>query len=166
MKYSIIAAISDNFVIGRNNEIPWHISEDLKLFKKLTLGKILIMGRKTFESIGRPLPGRTTIVLSGSEDVKKKLTAAGISVCCSLEAALKTAAEISGGKEAREVLIAGGASIYAQAIAGAEKLYLSRVPGSFDGDTFFPEFSEADWRLENKEDFTDFTLEIYSRITV
>ncbi len=165
MNYSIIAAIADNFAIGLNYEIPWHISEDLKLFKALTLGNIIIMGRKTFESIGRPLPGRTTIVVSSSDKVREVLGAAGIRVLGSLDAALATAAKIAAKTDGDkpEVFVAGGASIYAQAIGGAQKLYISRVPGDFPGDTFFPNFTEDDWKLEKKEKFIDFTQEIYSR---
>ena len=165
MNYSLIAAVSDNYVIGLGNEIPWHISEDLKLFKKLTLGNILIMGRKTFESIGKPLPGRTTIVVSGSAEVRKELEASGICVCRSLESALNEAEKTAekSDKGSPEIFVAGGASIYSQAISGAEKLIISRVPGTFDGDRFFPRFSESDWNLEKKEDFADFSLEIYNR---
>lgn len=165
MKYNIIAAIADNFAIGLNNEIPWHISEDLRLFKKLTLGNIVIMGRKTFESIGKPLPGRTTIVVSSSEKVCEVLGEAGIRVLSSFEAAIEAAAaianETSDGNS--QIFVAGGASIYAQAIDGADKLYISNVPGSFDGDTFFPKFSEENWKLETEKKFSDFTQKIYSR---
>ena len=161
-KYSIIAAVSDNYAIGKNNSIPWHISEDLKLFKRLTLNNIIIMGRLTFESIGKALPGRKTIVVTGTPDVfmkdrnDRELYAAG-----SLDAALTLAGEMSSADEAK-VFVAGGASIYRQAFSGAEKLYISRIPGEYDADTFFPR-PGTEWRMESSEQFGEFRLEIYSR---
>lgn len=161
----MIAAISDNFVIGLNNRMPWHLPEDLKLFKQRTLGNIIIMGRKTFESIGRPLPGRTTIVISSSDKVRETLGESGIKVCADLESALKEAASAAEKPSAKnpKIFVAGGASVYAQAIDGAQQLYISRVPGNFDGDTFFPKFTNIEWRLTGSEKHADFTLESYSR---
>jgi dihydrofolate reductase len=163
--YSLIAAVSDSLVIGSNNRMPWHIPEDLKLFKRLTSGNIIIMGRKTFDSIGKALPGRKTIVITRNPEEFKALHKSGnISVCTSLTDALTEAEKLSGEEGSkRQIFVAGGASIYKQAIDNAEKLYLSRIPGEFTGDTFFPEFSKQKWKLESTEAQDGFSLEIYLR---
>ncbi|MDC7226226.1 MAG: dihydrofolate reductase [Spirochaetales bacterium] len=158
--YSLIAAVSDNLVIGKDNRMPWHVPEDLKLFKRLTLDNFIIMGRKTFESIGRPLPGRTTIVVtSAHREFSRANSSNNLIAVPSIEAAIETA----GRQPEKEIFIAGGASIYAQAIRGASKLYLSRIPGDFEGDTFFPGISNTDWILDSEEDFPGFRLEIYRK---
>lgn len=150
---NIIVAAAENGVIGRGNAIPWHLPEDLKLFKRLTLGHTLIMGRRTFESIGKPLPGRRTIVVS------RTLSALpGAETASSLEAALEAA------RDAEEVFIAGGGQIYAEAMASAERLYLSVIPGNYDGDTVFPPVKPGEWRLEREEPSPGFVLRVYYRI--
>lgn len=160
--YNIIAAVSDNLAIGKDNSIPWHITEDLQLFKRLTLNNIVVMGRLTFESIGKPLPGRTTIVISRSPaEFLEKHSHHNLFASASLNEALEKAQELKQTGTA-EVFIAGGASIYRQAIAGADRLYISRVPGEYDADTFFPEL-DSGWKIESTEAFKDFTLEIWSR---
>ncbi|HVT45317.1 MAG TPA: dihydrofolate reductase [Thermoanaerobaculia bacterium] len=132
---SIIVAVSDNGVIGRDNALPWRLSADLKRFKRITMGHHLVMGRKTFESIGRPLPGRTTIVVSR----QPSLRAEGAIVAPSLDAAIAAAGDDE------EIFIAGGAEIYRQAIEKAGRIYLTRVHAQIEGDATFPPL-DAGWR--------------------
>jgi dihydrofolate reductase len=144
MKLSIIAALSSNNVIGRNNEIPWRQSTDLKRLKALTMGHHLIMGRKTFESVGRALPGRTTVVITRRTDYAPE----NVIVVNTLEDAIQVA------REARddEAFIAGGAEIYEQAMHRADRMYLTRVHAEIEGDTFFPEFDDvSEWHLTDAE---------------
>jgi dihydrofolate reductase len=133
---SLVAAMGgENRVIGHGGRIPWHIKADLEHFKNLTTGHAVIMGRKTFESIGRPLPKRTNIVVTRNADFSHE----GIVVAYSLEDALEKAKEYSENK--REIFIIGGAELYAQALPHADKLYLTLVEGSFEGDAFFPDIA-------------------------
>lgn len=138
---SIIVAISLNNAIGRNNQLLWHIPEDLKYFKKVTSGHTIIMGRKTWESIGRPLPNRRNIVVSRTHK-----TIEGAEVYSSLEDALKTASTEG------EVFIIGGGQIYKQALPMANKLYLTIMNQTIeDADTFFPEIDFSQWEeIENE----------------
>ncbi|HAM72875.1 MAG TPA: dihydrofolate reductase [Verrucomicrobiales bacterium] len=126
--FKAIAAMSLNRVIGRGNQIPWHLPEDFKWFKRMTTGQVVVMGRKTFESIGRPLPNRTTIVLSRTPFVHP-----GTRWAPSLEA-------IDPGVESGEVFICGGAEIYQQALSRCSDLFLTLVKREVDGDVFFPPF--------------------------
>jgi len=129
--FKAIAAMSENRVIGREGQIPWHLPEDFKWFKQLTMGHVLVMGRKTFESIGRPLPGRETIVLSRSG-----FTASGVRTIVDI-------ARIDLASDPREIFICGGAEIYAQALPLCSDLYLTIVKRTVEGDAFFPPFEEA-----------------------
>lgn len=129
MSLSIIVAMSKNRVIGKDNKIPWHIVEDLKRFKKITMGHPIIMGRKTFESIGRPLPGRENIVITRNPDFK----AEGVTVVHSLDQAL------NGRSTNEELFIIGGAEIYKSVLPQVDKLYITRIEKEFEGDAFFPE---------------------------
>ncbi|MCF6365014.1 MAG: dihydrofolate reductase [Bacteroidales bacterium] len=141
MTISIIAAIAENNVIGKDNDLIWHISEDLKRFKKLTSGHSIIMGRKTYESLPfKPLPNRKNIVISS----QKNLILEGAVVVQSPEEAVK----ICEGE--KEVFICGGATIYNHFINIANKMYITKVHHKFDGDTFFPEYTENDWRIESQ----------------
>ncbi len=141
---SIIAAVSDNGVIGRDQELPWHLPADLKRFKSLTSGHHLIMGRRTWESIGcRPLPGRPTIVVTRS----RSFTAQGAQVAHSVGQAVEMAADDD------EAFIAGGEGIYRAAMSVADRIYLTRVHARFDGDTHFPDFDILQWRLVSEERF-------------
>ncbi|HEX7456514.1 MAG TPA: dihydrofolate reductase [Candidatus Nanoarchaeia archaeon] len=133
-KVSIIAAISEKRAIGKGNKLLWHIGEDLKRFKKITFGHLVIMGRKTFESLGRPLPNRANIVITHDEAFKVP----GISVAHSLEKAIEDARY----EEKDEIFIVGGGQIYEQGIKYADKLYLTIVEGEYEADTFFPDYSE------------------------
>lgn len=150
---SIIAAMTKNRVIGRNNRLPWHLSDDLKNFKKLTVGNTVIMGRKTFESIGKPLPDRNNIVISSSMP-----PAENIIVAKTIEEALQKAESFN-----REIFIIGGASVYVQSLPFADRLYLSFIKKDYDGDAYFPEFNMKEWKIENKKDFPDFELVIFAR---
>lgn len=132
---SLIAAMGKNRVIGRGNDIPWHLPADFAYFKNVTLHHPVIMGRKTFESIGKPLPSRTNIVLSRQSDI-----ADGVTVFSSLEEATA-----HGETLCEEVFIIGGARVYTDAINVADRLYITYVDGEFNGDTFFPEIEESDW---------------------
>ncbi|MGH8353950.1 MAG: dihydrofolate reductase [Pseudomonas sp.] len=139
----LIAALADNRVIGRDNQLPWHLPADLKHFKALTLGKPIIMGRKTWDSLGRPLPGRLNLVVSRQLDLKLE----GAEVFPSLAAARERAEAWARAEDAEELMLIGGAQLYQQGLAQAERLYLTRVALSPAGDAFFPGFAEADWRL-------------------
>lgn len=142
MTISIIAALASNNVIGRGNRMPWHLSADLKRFKALTMGHHLIMGRKTFESIGRPLPGRTTIVVSRQGD----FCASDVIVAASIDNALDVA------RGDGEIFIAGGAHVYEQMIHRADRMYLTRVHAEVEGDALFPDFDDVtEWSLVDSE---------------
>lgn len=136
-RLSILAAMASNRVIGRNNVLPWHLSADLKRFKALTMGQIIIMGRKTYESIGRPLPGRINIIISRQLD----FAVAGATVTGSIEEALTTCLLY----QEKEIFIIGGAEIYQQTLAYCHRLYLTEIQQEFEGDAFFPEFDRNDW---------------------
>lgn len=136
MRLSIVAAVAENGVIGLDRGIPWHLPADLAHFKKLTMGKPILMGRKTFESIGRPLPGRHNVVVTR----ERSLRIEGCSVAGSFEDALELL------KSAEEVMVIGGAEIYRLALPLADRLYLTRVHASFEGDTYFPDYDPDLWR--------------------
>lgn len=146
MKISIIAAVSKNNVIGFENQMPWHLPADLKHFKKVTMGKPIIMGRKTFDSIGKALPGRTNIIITKNPHFK--LTEPNTMVVHSLDEAIKAAGD------ADEVMIIGGANVYAQALPHSNLIYLTRIQQEFNGDTFFPELDWSKWNEIEREDFT------------
>ncbi|MCX6765545.1 MAG: dihydrofolate reductase [Candidatus Moranbacteria bacterium] len=132
---SIIAAIAEkNRAIGKDNKLLWHIPEDLRRFKNLTTGHAIIMGQKTFESLGKPLPNRTNIVISNNPDFNPQ----NVIVTRSIEESLKKAREI----EKEEIFICGGGLIYRQFLLLADKLYLTIIEGNFEADTFFPDYSE------------------------
>ena len=128
--FKAIAAMSENRVIGRDNQIPWHLPEDFKWFKKMTTGQIIVMGRKTFESIGKPLPNRETIVLS-----RGQFTHPGVRTLASLD-------KIDPSQETRDVFICGGAQLYVEALPLCLDLYLTLVKRTVEGDAFFPPFED------------------------
>lgn len=140
-------------VIGKDNKIPWHIEEDLQLFRELTLGNTVIMGRKTYESIGKPLKDRNNIVISHSMEKK-----AGIEVCRSLEDALYMAKKFD-----RDRFIIGGAKVYEISLPFVNKMYISYVKKDYKGDTYFPEFDHEDWHIQRIKRYTDFSLVTYIR---
>lgn len=146
MKLSLIVATAHNNVIGRNNELPWHLPQDLKYFKSVTLGKPIIMGRKTFESIGKPLPGRTNIVITRQKD----WSFAGVLVASSVAEALKIGEQFCNeqGAQTDEIIVIGGAEIYRHALAIADRIYLTRIDVKIaNGDAYFPELASTQWRL-------------------
>lgn len=142
MKISMIAAMAENRVIGLDNKMPWHLPADLMFFKRVTLGKPIIMGRKTFESIGRPLPGRKNIVLSRD----KNLQLAGVSCVHTVEQALALVEDYD------EVMVIGGATIYEQFLPKVQRLYLTFIDLKTAGDTYFPDYQLiADWQETQRE---------------
>ena len=143
MKISIVVAVATNNVIGRDGKLPWRLSEDLKRFKQLTIGKPIIMGRLTYESIGKPLPDRRNIILSSREGLKIE--------GCEVVATPQSAIRLAGGAE--EVMIIGGGKVYAQMLPRADRIYMTRVSASVDGNTFFPEISGKEWQVVEQEDF-------------
>ncbi len=142
MIISIIAAMAKNRVIGRNNYIPWKLPEDMKRFKELTTGKPVVMGRKTFESIGRPLPNRANIIVTRDKNYK----ADNCVVVHSAGEAIKAA------KGNEEVMIIGGAEIYKQFLPRADRLYLTLIDKEFEGDAYFPEFDKNEWEEVSREE--------------
>jgi dihydrofolate reductase len=143
MSYSILVAVAENGVIGCRGALPWHLSADLRRFKRLTMGHTIVMGRKTWESIGRPLPGRRMVVVSRQAAYQ----ANGARVVSSLPQAFEMVRE-SG---AQQPFVVGGAQIYRQALPLASRLYLTRVLVDVAGDSHFPEFSPVDWQLVESE---------------
>ena len=140
---SLIAALGENRVIGVDNSMPWHLPGDFKYFKATTLGKPIIMGRKTWDSLGRPLPGRLNIVVSRQTDLKLE----GAQVFASLDAAVERAEAWALEQGVDELMLIGGAQLYAQGLEQADRLYLTRVALSPDGDAWFPEFDRSQWKL-------------------
>ena len=140
MIISMIAAMADNRIIGKDNQMPWHLPADFAWFKRCTMGKPVVMGRKTYESIGRPLPGRLNIVISRDAS----LSIEGVTTVTSIEQALEVAAEVE------EVMIIGGGAIYAACLPMANKLYITHIEAEIQGDTQFP-----DWGNEFKETYSE-----------
>jgi len=143
----MIAAMDENRLIGADNALPWHLPADFKHFKQVTMAKPIIMGRKTFESIGRPLPGRKNIVLTRGEFHQD-----GVVTVHSIEAALREARQtVNAGDEAAEVMIIGGANLYQQMIDKADKLYLTHVKTTCEGDAWFPEVDMCEWKIVSQQ---------------
>ena len=136
MLISLIVAMAEQRVIGRGNAMPWHLPADLRHFKTVTMGKPVVMGRRTFESIGRPLPGRRNLVISRNPEWQ----AAGVDVAPSLEAALAMVADCD------EVMIIGGGQLYQEALPRADRLYLTHIDLAVEGDTRFPAFDDGQWQ--------------------
>jgi dihydrofolate reductase len=149
MRISIIVAAAENGIIGRGGGLPWRLSDDLKQFKRLTMGHTIVMGRRTWESIGRALPGRRTVVVTRQADYQ--IPDAEVKTASSLEAALQVAA--SSGDE--EAFIVGGAELYRESLARANRIYLTRVLAAVDGDTKFPEANWSDWQLVESEEHVE-----------
>ena len=146
MKVSILAALSTNNVIGRDNQVPWRLSTDLKRLKALSMGHHVVMGRKTYDSVGRPLPGRTNVVITRQADYAPE----GVVVVHALEDALHVARDAN----ETEVFILGGAEIYRQAMHRCDRMYLTRVHADVEGDTWFPDFDDVtEWKLTDAEHF-------------
>lgn len=151
MKISLIVAMARNRVIGKDNKMPWHLPEDLRYFKRVTLNKPVIMGRNTFESIGKPLPQRSNIIISRNAAYQVE----GALVVNSLEQALQLAADIHQQQQTQEdgeLMIIGGAQIYAQALPLADRLYLTEVAAEPEGDAFFPAIERSQWQEVAREE--------------
>jgi dihydrofolate reductase len=166
MTVALIVAAARNGVIGRNNELPWHLPGDLKYFKSVTLGKPVIMGRKTHESIGRPLPGRLNIVVS-----RQSRAAQGPNLrwVTSIEAAIALARREQ--PEAEEIMVMGGEEIYRQSLPLADRVYLTRIDLEVEGDAHFPSLSGEEWHLADEQPGADnapvgHVFQRYDRITV
>jgi dihydrofolate reductase len=143
MNISIVVAMSSNSLIGRDGDLPWHLSADLQHFKSITMGKPIVMGRLTYESIGRPLPGRENIVLTRDPDYK----ADGCTIVHDLE---QITSRCSG---TEEIMVIGGAQLYIETIPLANKLFITEVHAELDGDTFFPDFDRKQWREIERQHF-------------
>jgi dihydrofolate reductase len=154
MTVILIAAVGSNGVIGRDNDLPWRIREDLQRFKQLTLGHTLVMGRKTYDSIGRPLPGRRTVVVTRQPDWSAQ--AEGVAVAHRLDDALKVAS-------GNDVYVAGGGEIYRQALPLADRLELTEVAQSPAGDVTFPALNQAEWTETARTPRDGFTFVTYTR---
>jgi dihydrofolate reductase len=160
---SLIVAVARNGVIGRQGGLPWRLSADLRRFKELTMGHAIIMGRKTYESIGRPLPGRRMIVITRQADYRTE----GAEVVGALDEALRRAADRGDG----ECFVIGGAEIYEQAKPQADRVYLTRVRAAVEGDTYFSPLNLTQWRLVSSESHAadaknqyPFSFEVYERV--
>lgn len=138
---AMIAALAEQHVIGRDNIMPWHLPADLKHFKAMTLGKPIIMGRKTWDSLGRPLPGRLNLVVSRQPDLQLE----GAETFTDLDSALTRAEQWAREQGVDELMLIGGAQLYAQALPQAQRLYLTRIEASPEGDAFFPDYDQAEW---------------------
>ncbi|MFK5948497.1 MAG: dihydrofolate reductase [Methylococcales bacterium] len=146
MKISLIVAMATNRAIGLNNEMPWHLSADLKKFKQITMGSPILMGRKTYESIGRPLPGRTNIIISRNNAYQQP----GCEVFNTIDKAIAACQKYN------EIFVIGGATLYGSMLAVADSLYLTEIHKQVDADTFFPEINKSEWlEIEREDILTD-----------
>lgn len=145
----MIVAMAENRVIGRNNQLPWYLPNDLKYFKRVTMGKPILMGRKTFESIGKPLPGRTNIVMTHDPSWQ----AEGVTAVPSLDEAIKLAEAVAVIDGQDELMIIGGDQIYQCALQSVDRIYLTEVHAEVDGDAYFPAFDRDQWSIVACEDF-------------
>jgi len=144
-RLNLIVAMARNRVIGIDNTLPWHLPEDLKHFKHLTMGHHIVMGRKTYDSIGRPLPGRTTVIVSRDPDYAM----AGCLVAHTLDEAVRLCADDD------QAFFVGGSSLYEQALPLAERLYITEIQADYEGDAHFPEFDPGEWRETARESQVD-----------
>ncbi len=141
MRIAMIAAMANDRVIGKDNQMPWHLPEDLKHFKAMTLGKPIVMGRKTFESIGKPLPGRQNIVITRQADYQPQ----GVDVVGSFEEAKALVTDVE------ELVVIGGGQLYAQLIDVADRLYLTHINLNVEGDTHFPDYHHISWSILDQQ---------------
>ncbi len=167
IKTCLIVAAAENGVIGKNNTMPWKISSDLQYFKKITINKPIIMGRKTFDSIGKPLPDRVNIVITRDA----KFTREGVITAHSVEMALDVAKAIAEAKKLDEIMIIGGAQIYELCLEQADRLYFTRIHADIDGDTYFPDLDEKQWieyssehHSASEKDSHDFSFIVLDRL--
>jgi dihydrofolate reductase len=162
MTLSQVVAAADNNAIGKNNQLLWSLPNDMKFFKNTTWGMPVIMGRKTFESLGKPLAGRTNIIITRKHNWQPE----GVFVANEIREAMAIAAKT----DAKEAFIIGGGEIYKQTMPITQRLYLTRVHTTIEGDTFFPEFNKAEWELLSQLDFTadakhafDYSFQVWQR---
>lgn len=151
MMISIIVAIDENRLIGKNNQLPWHLPADLAHFKAVTMGKPIVMGRKTYESIGRPLPGRRNIVIS-----RQNLKIPGVEIFSGIEEALQAL------KTEKEIMIIGGSTIFEQVLPIAHQLYLTIIHHQFEGDAYFPAWDKNQWKQTSIESHSPDEKNVYS----
>jgi len=163
LKLSLLVAADENNVIGKNNKLPWHLPNDLKFFKNLTWAMPILMGRKTFESIGKVLPGRKTIVITRNKNWQHN----DVTVVHSVQEAIKAAKAY----EVKEIFVIGGAEIFNAAFNNANRIYLTRIHHQFDGDVFFPVINEDEWQVEkatfckrDEKNLYDHTFQVWQRI--
>jgi len=158
--FKAIAAMSENRVIGAAGKIPWHLPEDFKWFKKMTTGQVVVMGRKTFESIGKPLPGRENIVVTRDTNYRRE----GVIVVHDVDGALRAAGS------APEIMVIGGAELFRALLPSAGRIHLTRVHGNIDGDVVWPALDERDWQVVEREAHSsderhayDMTFEVWEK---
>ena len=163
---AMIAAVAENGVIGSAQSIPWRIPSDMAYFKQTTVGKPIVMGRKQYETVGRPLPGRTNIVVTRQSDYQPE----GVVVCRDVQDALAKAREIAAQDKLDEIMIIGGGDIYAQFLPLADRLYISHVDLAPDGDVYFPEISGTEWTVidlpevqPHPKDEATYRVKVYER---
>lgn len=149
----IIVAMTEDGIIGKGNELPWRISEEMKVFKKLTLGNTVIMGRHTFESIGRSLPDRNNIIVSSTLPPRE-----GLQIAKNLDEALMLGLSLE-----KKIFVIGGAELYEKALSVADHMYISWIKEQYEGDVRFPQYDKSLWHLEYEISFDEFTLCFYSR---
>ncbi len=152
MRLSIVVAMDDNRLIGNNNQLPWHLPADLAYFKKLTTGKSILMGRKTYDSIGRPLPNRRNIVITRNS----KISISGCEVVSSIEKALILT------KDEDEVMVIGGASLCEQLLPQVNRLYITKIDGEFEGNIYFPQYDDLNWCQVSCESYPKDIANAYS----
>ncbi len=167
MRLSLIVAFTENGVIGKDNDLPWRLAGDLKRFKEITLGKPIVMGRKTFESIGRPLPGRTNIVMTRAPGY----SAPGIMPVCDFTNAVALGKIAAAKTDADEIMVIGGASIYSEALLLVDRLYITEVHCEIEGDVTFPKINPAEWIEISRNHFAaepnetcDYSFVVYDRV--
>ncbi|MFY9178534.1 MAG: dihydrofolate reductase [Venatoribacter sp.] len=150
---SIIIAFAQNRVMGRDNQMPWHLPNDLQYFKKTTMGKPMIMGRKTYESIGKPLPGRPHIIITRDANYQPPNANDKVQVVTSFDAALVAAKQLLPSLGSEEIMVIGGAEICKLALPSANRLYLTEVHAEVEGDIYFPEFDQSLWQETSRESY-------------
>ena len=163
MVLSLLVAADENNLIGKDNKLPWHLPADLKYFKNLTWGMPILMGRKTFDSIGKPLAGRKNMIITRNKDWQQE----GVVVVYTIDEAIEVAKK----EDVKELFIIGGAEIFNTSITTADRIYLTRIHHSFEGDVYFPAISKEEWQLvkevQGKKDEKnpyDFTFQTWERI--
>lgn len=151
---SMIIAAAENRVMGKDNQMPWHLPNDLQYFKRCTMGKPMIMGRKTYESLGKPLPGRPHIVITRQAGYQAPNANEQVKVVSTLSEAIMAASELTADSDNKEIMVIGGAEICSLAFPQTQRLYLTQVHAEVDGDVYFPEFDLNEWREVSREDYS------------